>query len=186
MSKQAKGPTRFLKHPVSGVVFAETPVLKKMRKDLLPCTRTGMLLQRENIDMPMLFNPFTGKLVPNSGDNSSIIGLIPVRDELHAAQIKASLMGGNTEPVTVSQGEPAETDQVTETSQTSAPAPTATQAHLSALREVDVYEMDKPDIQAFVAEHFPGEKLDGRSSVDMLREQLQVIINNHLLEAQAA
>ena len=183
---------QFVKNTKTGVVFALTRVLKKMRTDLIPCTKEGIpMAYNHNADMPMLFNPYTDNLLPNTGDNSRIAGLIPCRDEEHAQQIKAALMGqvpetkaeapdeqvGLQEPPT----KPAETTNVAPALAT-APANAVDTNFIEMLRITNVEGMNKDALKAFATEHF-GEKLNGRLAEDVLREQVQVMINAKLSEA---
>lgn len=179
-------PAKYVKNPKTGVVFQQTRILEKMRKDLIPCTRAGIPIAHGNVDMPSLYNPFTDKIVPNSGDNSLIAGLIPCRDREHADEIRANLMGL-----------PAEKQEETEVAGLKAPEESLTAPQLAAtteapevpapaisdeyegFKEVDVDSMEKPELKEFAMEHF-GVKLNGQKGVDTLREELQTLINEQV------
>ena len=179
---------RFVKHPKSGVVFRQTAIMKKMRPDLIPCTQNGTSLSYEHADMPYLYNPFNGKIIPNTGDNARITGLIPCRDEEHAASIKAELMDFHADE----SDEPVETGGLTEPSVSKVvePIPTTSldapekpdTALIEKLKLTNVDQMDKAALKAFAMENF-SEKLNGRLGEDVLREQVQVMINAKVSEA---
>lgn len=192
---------RYLKNTKTGVVFPETRLLKKMRNDLIPCTKQGIPIAPDNVDMPMLYNPFTGALLPNTGDNSIIPGLIPCRDKEHAESIKAALMGvggdaSNTTSGLVAppqeDGEKASAEEAEqedaapkETQKAATQEPQTESSNLDALRAIDVYAIeDKYALRDIAAEHF-GEKLSMNKGLETLREQVQVMINSALASEAA-
>ena len=199
----------FVKNIKTNVVFPLTNALKKMRKDLVPCTRDGQLIMKANIEMPNLYNPFTDVIIPNTDENSVIPGLIPCRDADHAAEIKASLMGMNGDATQVTEQTvgglqaPSETGGQQSGSELNA-GETGSQLNpdeqankliadaqneqetefLNMLRSTDVSTFDKDQCKDFALEHF-GEKLSKTNGEETLREKVQVMINSRLAEAAA-
>ena len=178
-------PAKFVKNTKTGVVFQLTRILKKMRKDLIPCTRAGIPLAHTNVDMPNLYNPFTNSVVPNSGDNSLIAGLIPCRDRKHADEIRESLMGLTASTDDNDDKVKEEAEETTGLKEPESPiAPQLSQAPENEAMQnnfnvVDVDAMDKAELKAFAMKHFEV-KLNGQKGEDTLREELQTLINSKI------
>lgn len=201
---------KFVKNVKTGVVFPLTRVLEKMRKDLIPCTKEGHAIMRDNVDMPNLYNPFSDVIIQNTEENARIQGLIPCRDEEHAAKIKAALMGmggdaskqtqGLQEPpakpaivvpdLNVNNEPPAEPDSPTKNVTEQPidavdPTDVVDTTFIEMLRSTKVEAMDKDACKAFAFEHF-GEKLSKTNSEATLQEKVQVMINAKLSETAEA
>jgi len=177
-------PAKFVKNIKTGVVFQLTRILAKMRKDLIPCTRAGIPLAHANVDMPNLYNPFTNLIVPNSGDNSLIAGLIPCRDRKHADEIRESLMGSAVGADDDDDVDVEETTGLKEPESPVAPplstAPgKADEVIMEGFKVIDVDAMDKAELKAFAMKHFDV-KLNGQKGEDTLREELQSLINSKI------